>query len=122
MHSFNYYYTKQVNAEININDPGNCAIEAYADNGTVYYLVIKTVLGLSMIFTYGPKIIDSNVFAKSVKCTFDRIDYSESKINTIITKFLNDPNKQITQALEVSSEQALENCISIIEYVKTEEF
>ena len=41
---FEYYYVKSVNATLDIDDIGNCAIAAYNDLGLVSYLLIKTCI------------------------------------------------------------------------------
>ena len=119
---FEYFYVTAVNASINIDDIGNCAIAAYSDLGAAYYLVIKTILGSTMVFEYGPIIQGSNVLPKSVNCSFKRIEYRDTSIQKIIRTFLNNPAAKITQALEVPMEEVFENCIDIIEYMKTQEF
>ena len=50
--------------------------------------------------------------------SFKRIDFDERKINKTIDAFLNNPYANITQAQEISIENALNNCIDMIEYIK----
>lgn len=119
---FEYFYVQSINASINIDDIGNCAIAAYTDLGEVYYLVIKTLLGTTMVFQYGPLVDGSDILHKSVNCSFKRIGFKESAIQKVITNFLNNPYAKITQAVEITPEEAYENCINIIEYMKTKEF
>ena len=119
---FEYFYIQSVNASIDIDDPGNCAIAAYTDLGATYFLVIKTTLGTTNVFEYGPIIQGSNVLPKSVNCSFKRMEYRDTSIQKIIRTFLNNPAAKITQAIEIPVEQVYENCIDIIEYMKTQEF
>ena len=118
--SFEYFYVTKAYGELDIEDIGNCAIEASNDQGAFAYLVIRTNLGISEIFTYGPTCPDLNVPCKSCLISFKRLDYSESKIIKIIEQFLSNPSLQITQAIEVTKEDALANCRDLIEYMKAE--
>lgn len=119
---FEYYYVKSVNATLDIDDIGNCAIAAYNDLGLVSYLLIKTTLGNTIIFEYGPLVHDSDVLPKVVDCSFRRIEFNDIAIKKTIRTFLNNPKSQITQAREIPFEEVFENCIDIIDYVKTKEF
>lgn len=101
---------------------GNCAIEAQKPliNGGVayYYLVIRTSLGQSQIFEYGPVIPDIDLFPDEVICSFKRIEYSDYKVEKIIDKFLNNPKRNIKYACTIDAEEALSKCKSIINYMK----
>lgn len=116
--SFEYCYTTQAIGDINIEDIGNCCIEAMSDMGETYYFLSRTNNGFTILFQYGPFVKDSDILEKSVSCTFKRIEYKESQIITAINKFLNNPYANITQAYEVDDyKEALKNCIDIVEYV-----
>lgn len=101
--TFKYYYVKQSYGELQISDIGNCVIEANNDVGGFYYLIIKTDLGYSKILRYGPIddfMVESNVY-------FKQIEYNENKLLFIIKNFLQDPKANITQAQEITEEEAL---------------
>ena len=104
--------------QLDVDDIGNCAIEANNDEGNYYYMVIETNLGFTKIFEYGPVQPDFNEMCKSVTCTFDRIEFNEKKISKRIYSFLNAPGKNITQAQIVDKEYALDGCKDIIEYMR----
>ena len=118
---FEYFYTKSVNGFIDIDDIGNCAIEAFDDLGQVYYLVIRTSYGSTRIMDYGPIIADCDTLPKSTHCTYKRIEYTDAKIKKAIDNFLNNPYASITQAREIDIDEALNNCKSIINYMKGED-
>ena len=118
---FNYYYVSTSMGQLNIEDIGNCAIEANDDMGASYYLVIKTNLGVTRLFQYGPIKPDVNILCKTTTCVFKRFDYSESKLMKAIENFLKPSFSNITQAREISCEEALDNCIDIIEYMRLED-
>lgn len=119
--TFDYFKVTSVNGELEIEDPGNCAIRAANDDGEEYYMIVETSLGSSRIFTYGPCVPDMDLLPKSVNCHFSRIIYSSVKINKAINDFLNDRFANITFAEVVEPTQALQNCKSIIKYMEQHE-
>ena len=116
--SFEYFYEKRVNAQLDVEDIGKCALEAFNDLGCVYYLTISTQLGISIITEAGPYAVDINALPKSCNIKYSRINFTDKKLKDIISKFLNDPFKNITQAQEITKEVAYANCIDILDYVK----
>lgn len=119
--NFEYFTVKTVMANIDIDDIGNCAIEANNDNGEFFYLIIRTTLGTTQIFEYGPT-CHSGVMEKSVMSSFKRIEFTESKVIKTIEGFLNNPYRNITQAQLMDIDEALEQCESILEYMKKEDY
>lgn len=115
---FEYFYTQQATGSLDIEDIGNCAIQANTDNGVYFYLVIETHLGFSHIFRYGPRILNSDSLPKSCSCSYSCMEYNEGKLQTAIQQFLNPKFYQITQAIEIDKDTALNNCISILDYFK----
>ena len=118
MQEFEYFYTQQINGVLQIENIGECCIEACTDLHECYYLIIRTAQGVTRIFQYGPIVPESGILEKSCKCSFKRIDFDERKINKTIDAFLNNPYSNITQAQEIPIENALNNCIDMIEYIK----
>lgn len=118
----NIEYFKQLQAmdSIEIEDIGNCSIEACNDSGAFWYLIIKTNYGMSEILEYGPIVPDINELPNSVICDYSKIEFMEGKLKKIIDMFLNNGKRQITQAREISKEEALNNCKSLIEYMEKE--
>ena len=104
--------------QLDVEDIGNCAIEANDDLGIYYYLVIETYLGFTKIFEYGPVQPDFNELNKSVSCLFNRIEFNDKKISKRIYTFLNAPTRNITQAQMVDKNYALDGCKDIIEYMR----
>ena len=118
---FNYYYDTIAMASIDVEGIGNCAIEAHTDLGEFYYLLIRTNLGTSTIVTYGPIVPDIDLLPKVVNCRFERIEFKDTKLVTIINKFLTNPYYKIRSAIELDYEEAVKNCRDIIDYVKNKE-
>ena len=117
MKSFEYFYTKTAMGVIEVEDDGNCVIEASNDEGLFYYLYISTSMGYTKIVEYGPAAPDFNELPQEVSCTFNRIQYDTKKIAQKVSMFLNNPKRQITQAKEATVEDFLDNCKSILDYV-----
>ena len=111
-------------AVLSLSDVGNCAIEANNDDGQFWYMVVDTNLGWTRIFEYGPIIPQKELMEDSCVCYFSRIEFDMKKIIKSIDSFLNKSRKgymSITQAREISAGNALAQCKSIIEYMKSPE-
>lgn len=117
MTNFSYFKEVVVNANLEIDDIGNCCIKTFTDTGYYSILIIKTVMGESTIFTYGPLLVDFESLPKEVNCNITRIEYNPKKIYAIIDKFIN--SKDITQAMEIENPlSALKDCRSLISYME----
>lgn len=91
--SYNYLKTITFQDSFTIDDIGNFILEGYNDDGEAYYLIIRTVLGISRILTYGPF---TNGAITKCQCSFFQIQYDDKKINNIIKKFVNE-HQDLTQ-------------------------
>ena len=78
--NFDYFTVQTVMANIEIEDIGNCAIEANNDNGEFWYLIIRTTLGSTQIFEYGPT-IHTGIMEKSVNCSLVSANSSDTLSN-----------------------------------------
>lgn len=116
--TFEYFYTKQCMDTLEVEDIGNCTIQALNDDGLIWYMVIQTSLGWTKIFEYGPCAPDFNELPKAVNCNFSRIDFDEKKVYKRIDEFLNNSFRKITQAFIVEEDTAWCDCKSIIEYMQ----
>lgn len=119
--NYDYFYTKLATGTLDVEDSGNCYIEAFNDEGHAYYLLIETSLGYTKIFEYGPAISDFQELPSQVVCTFDRIEFNQKEIDKRINNFLNNFKRNITQATEVERSVIFENCKSLIDYVEKRE-
>ena len=115
---FEYFYTMTAVGSLEIDDVGNCAIQACNDDGCLYYFVTQTTLGWTKIFEYGPCMPDFDELPKGVSCNFSRIDYDDRKISKRIDEFINNKYRQITSATLVEEDVVWEDCKSIIEYMQ----
>ncbi len=114
---FEYLTRVVVESSINIEDIGNCAIEANNDLGQFWCLIIKTELGWTEVFEVGPINLELNELLKSCNWSYKRIEYSENNISKIIDNFLNDGRRKITQAQEIDVEEAKKYFLNLADYV-----
>lgn len=115
---YEYSYISAATGSIDIEDEGNCIIEAIDGNHLLHYLIIRTNLGITNIFILGPYIKDSNMLFKSVQTSFKRITYKIENIRKAIKQFLNDPFKNLIEARLVDVDTVIKNHIPIIDYIK----
>ena len=118
MKTFEYFFTRTATGELDIEDLGNCYIEAFNDEGLAFYLLIETNMGWTKTCEYGPISVDFKELPNNVSCVFNRFEYDEKKLNTTVKEFLNAPRRNITQAMEIEREAFFENCRSILDYVE----
>lgn len=120
---FKYFYITEASDAIDIENLGNCFIEAYNDFGARFYLWIQTDLGFTKILEAGPY-AEVNIPTKTANISYAQIEYSDSKITKRIETFLNSPKYMIRQAINKQDEYTLEEKISklynIVEYMKKE--
>lgn len=95
---FEYLQRVVVDADIEIDNIGDCVLEATNDLGEQFYLIIRTILGWTEILEYGPCLPDFELLSASYNIKYSRIEFNMAKIERIIDKFLNDAKRVITQA------------------------
>lgn len=108
---------------IEIDSVGNVCIEAINENdGLYYYLLIKTSMGTTSIFEYGPVVPDIDKLFDTYNVSFTREQYNEKKLRIFISKWLNDRTKKITAAYVIDENKFLDNykdiCYTIKNYSK----
>lgn len=117
--NFKYLATVTKQEDIELENIGNCCIDAYNSLGFEWILIIKTTLGSTEIIEYGPLVLDLEKYLPAnVIYNYSRIDFSESKIIKRIDKFLNDGSRDITQALEIDLQDAKTKIKNIVEYLQ----
>lgn len=112
-----YYLQKIVNGILDVEDISNCAVEANDDIGNYYYMIINSELGYSKILEFGPVSLDHS-FLNTAYQKFKTIEYSQTKLKKVLFEFLNNDLRKITQAREVSVEDAYIRYPSLINWVK----
>ena len=98
---------------IDIENIGDCCIEAFNDIGEAYYLIVDTQYGMTKILECGPFVRD--IVPAFCYSRFTQFQYSEFKISKIIDKFLS--SHGITQAFEKDADEIKENLIDPKEYL-----
>lgn len=105
--------------EIDIENVGNVCIEAINENdGLFYYLLIKTSLGTSSIFEYGPIVPNIDKLYDIYSVSFTRQPYNDKKLLLFISKWLNDRMKKITSAAIIDENTFLDNYKDIAYTIK----
>ena len=97
-------FTKQ----LDIVDPGNCAIRCIVEEITEYYLLIKTVYGRTYVLKFGPIMVDLDSIEDFFTVSYTIFDYKEGRIQKEITKLLQDDKKPASEAEVITVEEALE--------------
>ena len=118
MKVYNYLYEEKPLGQLNLETNDTFCIEATNDSGFAYYLIVKTVYGVTEIVEYGPLLIDCNELPDNVMYTYHKSDYNSGRIDRTIEMFLNAPKKLITQAREVTLKYAkskIKNLVDVIE-------
>ena len=117
MASFEYLYTLTATGSFEIEDIGNFAISCTNNIYNEYLLVVQTVYGRTRVLQYGPRKIDMNEPNFSMFCTYSEFDFSESKIESLVDKFVNDPKKIISQVTIISQEEAIARMKDLTRYL-----
>lgn len=111
---FNYMYTQSSMDELEVEDIGNVIIEANNDLGQFWLIWISTQFGYCYIVEYGPY-YKNNKQTDYLYQKFEKIEYSEYKLEKKIDKFLNDPKRFITQVDFIDEDTARNIICSVVE-------
>ena len=103
---------------VEIDNPGNMALEACDDLGVYWFLVIRTLLGESEILSFGPLDIDSDTPLPPYTCSYEKFQYNQRKLNTAINRWLNDKDKALTSARVIEMEEAFTHIPDIYKFIK----
>ena len=115
--TFEYLVKIKKESSINIENIGNCALDVFNDLGFEWVLLIRTIEGTTQIVEFGPTLPDIEYPPAKVNYSYDRLDFSESKIINRIQKFLTDGYRGVTQAFEITQEEAKEKMKNLVDYV-----
>lgn len=116
---FEYSYVSTATGILEIDNPGQCAIRASNAFGEEYYMVIRTSLGTTYLFMYGPIIPDLELLPSKVICSVERFSYNDKRLQKIISTWLTDPKKAINKAEEVEDTEVFESCRDLIKYMSS---
>lgn len=95
---------------IDISDIGNFALEGINEkDGFYYYLLVKTSLGTSSIFSFGPVIPDVELLPENYTFSYQRTSCKDVKIKMLVSKWLNDYKRKITTANIITEDEFKNN-------------
>ena len=112
---FDYMKRTVVDASLDVPDIGNCVIIANTDDGEFYVLVIRSILGWTEIFEFGPITPDIKELPRYTGQVYSRDEFSEFRIKKTIAKFLN--GYPITQARVSDIDEAKKLVVSLRDYL-----
>lgn len=122
MISFPYFIKSDAQAELLLEDIGNFAIKAFNDKGCEFILIVETRLGNSRSFTFGPVIPDLDLLPQCCGCTIEKFAFNPKKVSKKVIGFLTNPYNRITQAFEVTKEEALADCRNLVQIMNEDNF
>lgn len=122
MVTFPYYMEATAQAELIIDDLGNFAVKCFNDRGEEFILIVETRLGNTRIFTFGPVIPDLVLLPKSCSCSIEKMTFNNGKVIKAVRQFLTNPFRGITQAFEVTKEEALADCRNLVQVMNEDNF
>ena len=107
--SIEYLPQESFLASVEVEDIGNVALVMYDDMGHEWYLLTITSLGWTKVYMFGPLMIDvDSLVVKSFSFTYSDIEYRETKLISMMEKFIQDPRKCVTQVLEINRDDVFE--------------
>lgn len=104
--------------DLDIENIGEFAIEASNDEGMFWYYVVRTSLGTVSIATSGPRVPDIELLPKGFNQSLYRLPYKEDKVIKDVTRFLNDPKKNIVKADLIDIDVAIEQFVNLRDYLE----
>lgn len=105
--TFEYLQRIIVDAQLDVDNIGECVLLGRNDLGEEFYLIIRTDMGWTEQINFGPVTPEVDILPFNINLTYARFEFNQAKLMRAIDKFLNDPKKMITQAdvIEVDSIQ-----------------
>lgn len=95
---FDYLQRVVVDAQLDVDDIGQCVIQGRNDLGEEHYLFIRTEMGWTEQVSIGPVCPEIEILPFNISLLYSRYEFNQGKIERAIDKFLNDPKKMISQA------------------------
>ena len=95
---FDYKKEEVFTKTVDVVDCGNFALRATNETGMhEYYIIVKTIMGKTAILRFGPIVPDLPILCADFELTHKIIEYKENSINKEISKYINDPKKEISE-------------------------
>lgn len=115
---FKYMFVQEATGYVDIDDIGHFAISVTNDMYKEWIMIVNTVYGITEIVQYGPHSIDFDELEDKVNYSYQRFEYSESRISKIIDYYINDSSKHATQVSVISFKEAKERIKNIVEFLR----
>ena len=116
--TFDYLQRVIVDGQLDVENIGQCTIQANSDLGEEYYLIIRTSLGFTELLEYGPCVPDFlPQLQANYQINYSRIEYNQGKIERAIDRFLNNPKRMITQAKIIELEDIREFLVNPVDFM-----
>ena len=109
--TFEYLQRIIVDAQLDVENIGECVILGRNDLGEEFYLIIRTDMGWTEQINFGPVTPEIDILPFNINLAYARFEFNQTKLMRAIDKFLNDPKKMITQA-EVIEIESIQDSIS----------
>lgn len=118
---FEYKPVPMFDASVDIENIAQCALEVLDNQGQYYYLVIRTIMGVTTVFQQGPVHPDVIMVLQYVNSSITRFEYDANKIKKIIKLFIADRLKganktEVVRELPIT--EALSNCFSLVAFMQ----
>lgn len=117
MISVDYFYTQVSEDTLDVEDEGNCVVQVFNDDGIHWDFYTCTSLGWTTCIQMGPFDIDGQPDKYSFNFNRINTEFNSIKIQKNLEKFINDPRKSITQAMEVEYEEFIKD-LEAIKFLK----
>lgn len=115
--TFEYLQRVVVDGQLDVENIGQCVLQANNDLAEEFYLIIKTELGWTEVLEYGPCLPDLLLLHSDYSIKYNKFEYNQTKIERIIDKFLNNPKRVVTQAKVVELSDIREFLVNPIDKV-----
>ena len=103
---------------LDVDNIGDCAIEAWNEEGMYYHIIIRTDCGMSTITTSGPVMPNVDLLPSGFKQDLYIMPYKEDKLMKTIANFLNDGSKKIKEAKTMEIEDAIAEFRDLKDYLE----
>ena len=118
---FDYLQRVVIDAQLDVENIGECVLLGRNDFGEEFYLIIHTDMGFTEMIEYGPAVPDLQLLPFHVSFTYDRFEYNQGKIEKLIDRFLNNPKRAVSQAEVTSLDDIREHFVNPIDKVFSED-
>lgn len=103
---------------IEIENIGHFALEATNSSGLMYYYIVKTIMGQTLLAECGPVYSDLNIIPSGFDIRITKLPYNEHRIYKQVALFLNDKYKKIVDASEIDIYTAIDQFVDVREYLR----